>query len=356
MKFKDTTIAFKLTTAMGGLTGLLVTVVLLALTLMGDMKNDSATITQHWLPSIHLVEGLRADLASLRALESQHILNTEETAMERIAQQAADVIAYIQSTQTEYANLLTDTHEQETVGTMETQWKAYLTMHNTLLAMSANREKFGARKLLEGEAKVLFDTLGASVQKVSVASRAGAQDASERTDASFATARVSMLVALAAGIVIASVATIWVTRSVTRPIRAVVDHAHDIAEGDLAMDIAARTDNETGQMLHALEHMRANLADIVAKVRNGAEAVATASAEIAQGNNDLSARTEHQASALQETAASMEELGATVKQNADSARQANQLAMNASTVAAQGGEVVGEVVQTMKGINEASRK
>jgi methyl-accepting chemotaxis protein len=81
-----------------------------------------------------------------------------------------------------------------------------------------------------------------------------------------------------------------------------------------------------------------------------------ASAEIAQGNNDLSRRTEEQASALEETAASMEQLSATVKQNADNAKQANQLAMGASTVAVKGGEVVSQVVTTMKGINDSSKK
>jgi methyl-accepting chemotaxis protein len=84
--------------------------------------------------------------------------------------------------------------------------------------------------------------------------------------------------------------------------------------------------------------------------------VASASTQIAQGNNDLSGRTEEQASALEETAASMEELGSTVHQNADNARQANQLAQNASTVAIKGGEVVAQVVGTMKGINASSHK
>jgi methyl-accepting chemotaxis protein len=83
---------------------------------------------------------------------------------------------------------------------------------------------------------------------------------------------------------------------------------------------------------------------------------ATASAQIAQGNQDLSGRTEQQASALQETAATMEELGTTVRGNADSAKQANQLAQSASAVAAQGGQVVDKVVTTMQGINESSRK
>jgi methyl-accepting chemotaxis protein len=117
-----------------------------------------------------------------------------------------------------------------------------------------------------------------------------------------------------------------------------------------------RGNQETAQLLVALKEMQSSLVALVHSVRQGSQGVATASAEIAQGNHDLSERTEQQASALEETAASMEELGSTVKQNADSARQANQLAMAASAVAIKGGDVVGQVVQTMKGINESSRK
>jgi methyl-accepting chemotaxis protein len=105
-----------------------------------------------------------------------------------------------------------------------------------------------------------------------------------------------------------------------------------------------------------LQSMQSSLVQLVLQVRQGSESVATASAEIAQGNHDLSARTEQQASALEETAASMEQLSATVRQNADSAAQANQLAQSASSVAVQGGDVVAEVVTTMQGINESSRR
>ena len=96
--------------------------------------------------------------------------------------------------------------------------------------------------------------------------------------------------------------------------------------------------------------------DAVSAVRAGAESVNNAAGEIAQGNHDLSARTESQASALQETAASMEQLSSTVRQNADNAKTANQLAADASKVAQQGGDVVAEVVSTMKDIDESSRK
>jgi methyl-accepting chemotaxis protein len=128
-----------------------------------------------------------------------------------------------------------------------------------------------------------------------------------------------------------------------------------MAQGDLSVQVPIKTGDESSVM-HGIRTMRDNMARIVANVREGSESVATASAEIAQGNNDLSARTESQASALQQTAASMDRLGATVRQNADSARQANQLAQNASTVAVQGGKVVTQVVDTMKGINDSSRK
>ncbi|MFA9216269.1 MAG: methyl-accepting chemotaxis protein [Sphingomonadaceae bacterium] len=150
---------------------------------------------------------------------------------------------------------------------------------------------------------------------------------------------------------------IWlIPRSVIAPVNEAVQIAQCIAGGDLSRSIRVERNDELGQLLSSLEAMRVRLADVIANVRNGSDSVSIASAEIADGNSDLSARTEQQASSLEETAASMEQLSATVKQNADAARQANQLAANASSVASDGGQVVSEVVETMKGINEASRR
>ena len=127
-----------------------------------------------------------------------------------------------------------------------------------------------------------------------------------------------------------------------------------MAQGDLSTPMAHRGDARS--VAQGLEHMRTHLADIVQGVRHSAEHVTLASQEIAQGNHDLSSRTEEQASALEQTAASMEQVGSTVRQNADNARQANQLALSASEVATRGGGVVAEVVDTMRGINDSSRR
>ena len=128
-----------------------------------------------------------------------------------------------------------------------------------------------------------------------------------------------------------------------------------IAAGDLSVEIALKPNDQTS-LLHAIKSMRDAFTGIVGRVRQGSESVATASSEIAQGNMDLSQRTEQQASALEETAASMEQLSSTVRQNAENAQQANQLAQGASLVAIKGGEVVEQVVETMKGINQSSKK
>ena len=127
-------------------------------------------------------------------------------------------------------------------------------------------------------------------------------------------------------------------------------------DGDLTLRVDASGRDELALIGSGFNQFVDKIQAVLKQVRQSADSVAIASTEIAQGNQDLSSRTESQASALQETAASMEELSSTVKQNADSANQANQLAMSASTVAIRGGEVVGQVVETMKGINDSSRK
>ncbi|OGB33137.1 MAG: chemotaxis protein [Burkholderiales bacterium RIFCSPLOWO2_12_FULL_61_40] len=160
--------------------------------------------------------------------------------------------------------------------------------------------------------------------------------------------------------VVLAVATLWgIKRSVMERLGAepmeVRKAAEAVRDGDLTHELQVRS-GDTTSVMAAMKAMRDQLAKIVADVRLGSETVAAASAEIAQGNTDLSNRTEQQASSLEKTATSMAVLGAAVQQNADSARQANQLALNASSVAVQGGNVVGQVVETMKGINESSRK
>ena len=218
-------------------------------------------------------------------------------------------------------------------------------------------------------------TMQAFVDEFAKARDKAAMDAFRELQATFDSAERKLLVTRSAdadalralssySMLFGSIAAIglgaWLARGVTVAIRQPLQNAADvarlIAQGDLTSRIEATARDETGDMLRALSEMQAYLRQTVSQVRGSADSVATGSAQIAEGNQDLSSRTEEQASALQQTAATMDQLGTTVRNNADSAQQANQLAQGASAVAARGGQVVGQVVATMQGISDSSRR
>jgi methyl-accepting chemotaxis protein len=165
------------------------------------------------------------------------------------------------------------------------------------------------------------------------------------------------IVGLAGAIVAVSLAVaFFATRSITRPLTRAVKLAKQVAAGDLSASIQSESQDETGELMRALEEMNHSLQRIVGDVRQGTVAIASASSEIASGNSDLSVRTEEQASSLAQTSSAMSELTRIVRQNADNANQANQLASAASNIASEGGQVVAQVVDTMGAIDASSRK
>lgn len=179
------------------------------------------------------------------------------------------------------------------------------------------------------------------------------------SQARYTTIRTVSIAAILAGLVFATVFSITLARALMRQLGA---EPHDAAlvaqrvgQGDLSRQIELKPGDATSLMAQ-LKAMQDSLSAVVRNVRQGSEAVASASSEISQGNYDLSARTEQQASALEQTAASMEELSATVQNNAENAREANLMAVNASAVAVRGGELVSQVVDTMKEIHVASSR
>jgi methyl-accepting chemotaxis protein len=198
-----------------------------------------------------------------------------------------------------------------------------------------------------------FDIIISEMQKFAEkeGARAAEQTAAESNRA-IGYLSVFILLAVAIGIT----GSVVIARSIAGPIGKAVAAAQRVAEGDLTVEVQTAGSNETGMLLQALSRMTQNLRTLVGEVVDGAHAVSDTSAQIAQGNLDLSQRTEEQASTLEETAGSMEELTSTVTQNAHNAKQANELANGASEVARKGGMVVGQVVSTMTGISESSKK
>jgi methyl-accepting chemotaxis protein-1 (serine sensor receptor) len=225
----------------------------------------------------------------------------------------------------------------------------------TLAALRAN--DLDAARRLQNEAIVpLYEPVGAGIGALVKLLLDEGQREYAQALARYQTLKLGTAASLALGLVLAWAFGVALVRGVTRPLREAVQASEAVARGDLSIAIEAQGRDELADLQRALQTMRQRLAGVVARVRENSEQVASASTQIAQGNTDLSSRTEEQASALQQTAASMEQLSTTVRSNADSAQQANRLAQGASAVAAKGGDVVGQVVQTMREIDASSKK
>ena len=176
---------------------------------------------------------------------------------------------------------------------------------------------------------------------------------------SASTYRLLGIIAAAGVLAVVALSLVWlvlIRRMVSTPVELARDAADRLAAGDLSATVRTERTDEIGDLLRSINHIGSGLAQVVETVRERADGVALASHEIAQGNMDLSKRTESQASALEQTAASMEELGSTVQRNAAQAQQASRLAQDASQVVADSGQAVARVVATMKEIDRGSQR
>ncbi|MBB3211735.1 methyl-accepting chemotaxis protein [Herbaspirillum sp. Sphag1AN] len=212
-----------------------------------------------------------------------------------------------------------------------------------------------ARKLMANGADTVAKMEKAFGEHLSYNEKLGQQGAEAATETINFANTISISVSLLV-IVIVAITGVLLARRIVRSLLEAVEVTKAVAGGDLTMHVGTDSNDEFGKLMQAIDSMITSLRKIVGEVRTSVNTIATASNEIASGNMDLSSRTEQQAGSLEETASAMEELTSTVTQNADNARQANQLAVSASGVASEGGDVVNQVIVTMDAINASSRK
>jgi methyl-accepting chemotaxis protein-1 (serine sensor receptor) len=225
----------------------------------------------------------------------------------------------------------------------------------TIAALRAN-DLAAATRLVASAIRPLYAPVGADIDALVKLQVDEGKKAYAANDARYTMIRNVAWAAIVGGLLFAGLFAATLVRSISRSLGQAIRAAGNIAQGDLSQPIAVHGKDEAAQVLHSLAAMQNQLTGIVTTIREGSESVASASSQIFTGNHDLAGRTEQQASALEQTAAAMEQLNATVQHNADSSRQAQQLAANASTVAVRGGEVMGQVVATMRDIHTSSGK
>ncbi|HSW03560.1 methyl-accepting chemotaxis protein [Aquabacterium sp.] len=204
--------------------------------------------------------------------------------------------------------------------------------------------------------KGYFDRWGKAVDGLVAATDASATQAQQQAEAAAQLARRVQIAAAAAGLLLGALAAWLIARSVTVPLRGAVALAEGVAQGDLSQRIETHSADETGALISALGTMQQSLHSLVSSVRDTAQAIETASTEVAAGNDDLSQRTEAAAANLQRTTSSMTALTGLVQQSATLAQTASELAGQAQTAAERGGQVMSEVVDSMGRIAAQSGK
>ncbi|MBC5782444.1 HAMP domain-containing protein [Ramlibacter sp. USB13] len=330
----------------------------LAVGLMARQGMAIASLTRDRGASIELVitayrELNKAHVAAYRTFTlAGHVPEPELRAS--VVDHARVVDAYIRKT-TEFRNRSSlHPDERALVDTVIPQMEHYRTQFqaataDALALRETAKSSLGRADASFGKVLATFTTLGELQGKLSA-------EASAQGAANFRGMVISLGAVAVAAAVISLGLALLMARQVVRRLRAASDAAREVARGDLTATIEVRGRDEAAELLQAQSRMQQDLRRVVGEVLTGARAVAGASAQIAQGNQDLSQRTEMQASTLEETASSMEELTSTVQQNADNARQASALATEASGVARKGGDMVADVVNTMNGISDSSRR
>jgi methyl-accepting chemotaxis protein len=307
------------------------------------------------MPSLVAVAGFSQSAGEFRSntMLSVYAENSEERSKAENARKAS--LLETKMHQDNYTKLIANDAEQRTYDNFSRDWGKSVDLSNQMLSLirDGKVQEVDASKAPVNAAYMVADISLGELTKLNQSSAAAA---AANSKAVYNSAIVWLVGIALAAVLIAILLTLAIVHAIAQPLAKALQAADRIAIGDLSKHIDFDGQDEVARLLEAMQRMQRSLSNTVHSVRSGAEAVASASAQIAQGNADLSSRTEEQASSLEETSATMEQLTATVRQNADNAVQANQLAQSATNVARDGGTVVGEVVETMRGIESSSKR
>jgi methyl-accepting chemotaxis protein len=326
---------------------------------LAQVNQTSSELAGKWLPSVSDTGAARAAILEYRELEVKHAHALDASYMAEYEDKIKAISATVAERLADYATLVRSDDERKLADAFNKKWTEYQAFAKKVMDLGRAGKSDDARDIGDGAAKMALDETIAALDKLTAFNFEGGKQEADHAAVVYRHARYWTLGLVAAALVIGLALSLLITRGLLAQlggepgVAAAVARA--VAEGDLTTHIPLRAGDQSSLMA-GLQHMQGSLSRVVSTVRSGSESVAGASSEIAQGNSDLSGRTEQQASSLQQTAASMEELGATVKQNAEHARQADQLARQASDVASRGGAAVTRVVETMRGINQSSRR
>lgn len=359
---------------------------------MNQMNASSRLIVDDTVSGLKSMVAITADIKQYRIYEFRHILATDNVVKTSLETYMATAQTNIAKNYKEYDASINSEEDRQNFKDLKASWETYLTGHPELITLSHTNNFKKCSAYMSGSYFDKFVLVSTNIKKITDWNVKNGDRLAAESAALASSARMTILVLLVSAILAGIVIATLITRTITGPVAQMSGRIKSLggicvtnlgkavealATGDLTAKIATATtlleiksSDEFGQMgadlnvmilqtqatIATFEKAQASLSELVGGARAAAESIASTSMQVAAGNDDLSQRTEEQASSLEETASSMEEITATVKQNADNARQANQMAAQAREVAERGGAVVSNAVSSMENINNASKR
>ena len=255
--------------------------------------NQTATeLETKWMPNVQTLLELKATMQRIRTLEYASMIFSDGENAPKVQALLESSLSSFKSNSEKYAKLVSQPEDKRLYAEFAGNWEKYLVEHEKVVQLLKEGNEVKVKETISGESLKLNGLLAKQLDEMVKINVDGGDNAGQTGDRLYASSRLWIVVTLVACIALGLVLALWVSRIVSKPLNEALKVAQAVAAGDLTSRIEHSANDETGLLMQALKDMNDSLLKIVSEVRAGTDTIATASAEIAAGNLDLSSRTE----------------------------------------------------------------
>jgi methyl-accepting chemotaxis protein len=413
MRFKDLSVSKKLVGVFAGVLTITAALGIFALTSLSSLNTASRDVRDNRMPAISALGRFEYFLTRYRVAEANFVMSETEDQRATALKDMRGYLSHADEAWNQYVPTVNSAEEKAKVEKIRTERADYDPMQSKAEETLKAQGKDAAIAYFMGPMKKEFGDIIAAVDDDVTYNHEAGIASGNRSEATYATARIAILIALAAAIAICIAAGIVLVRGISKPLGAMTEAMGELAAGHLNARVPhADQKDEIGQLAEAmtsfknqlaaaerakdeqtrtivdsigtgLEHLAkgnlthrisADLSGAFAKLKQNFNAamehlqdtmvqilgstrqIADNAGEISTAADDLSHRTEEQAASLEETAAALEEITVSVKKAASNAHEASNAVGHTKDVAEEGGQIVEAAEKAMDAIAQSSHQ
>jgi len=317
---------------------------------LGRLNSNMSASVQKRYNTVELTHQTIENSITNARVTLQLFETTDPEEEKKLNQQNEGITHQISAQVTEIEQSLSSAQERDLFEVVTQDRQAYISARQRAKTLLADKKRDQALAALREDVIPALDRYRAAWQRFIDLQTAAVLQSMKESQEAYAMGRRIALFVLAVTLILATLAAINVTKSITVPIQQAVEHAERIAAGDLTKEILVTGRSETGQLQQAMQEMSSKLSGIIRDVREGSAAVASAAQQVSASSQSLSQGTSEQAASVEEMSSSLEQMNASITQNADNSRQVEQAAAKGASAAEESGDAVKETVEAMKQI------